>query len=654
MLDSLEETALSPFTYSALIQSEADVESIFRRNSGVYFARLAVPKRLRHVIGKAELIATTGLRDFPLAKIVGAEILCSWRRRFAELDRLAVDIVQLKIGSPALARPGFVPLRDAAAASGIDVEFLLREASQKRLRLFYEPGALPGFIIPFSEMDRDPETGGFDVPLPSQMPQVAIDTNQAGVLRLFADDVPLIAPDLIAGMECNLALFEVTENPKLGFAPAGGAQVSLDKLSAAVADVEALRQGLAARITPEQLAEARAARAAVPAGKKTNKNVSDAVAAYMAERGKSCSEDQARRIRAACDLFVELTENPRLCDVDRDLLRRYRDQLLPTVPANENKVRLQKGSLSITESIQAVSGTAWPRISAAECTKRMQWLCGMFEWLLQEKWIADDPAVGLGSGRRGRRTASAHSKRDLFTRDDLKKIFSTPWIATGRGELTKAGTYREFLPSYYWLPLLGLFTGARINEICQLSLSDIRQTESGVWYIDFNEEDEQGRKKVKNASSIRHVPIHPLLIRCGLIQWRDRLATEGHERLFPELLHDATKGYSKAAVKWFSTYLRRLGWQRNGRKVFHSFRHTLSSECLNRLGLSEAMTAQISGHKRSQSVLGSTYRKDVITEEVVQTIERLDFGLPSVAPFDAEAGLAALQDALNRKTRRPV
>jgi integrase len=628
------------------------VDSIFRRKSGVYFARLVVPSRLRQILARTELIATTGVRDVVLAKIVGAEILNSWRRRFLELDRVPMDIVQLKIGSPKLAQPGFLSLREAAAASGLDTDFLLDSASQRRLRLYYQPGQLHGYAIPYKDLEPEGQEPGFVVPLPADMPSSARPLPAVGMLRLSAQDVPLIATDLAAGKSCRLMLFEFPSNPSEAFAPSGGAEVSLDNLAAAVAEIESLRRSLAATITDEQLAEARARQVAAPANKKGTKRISEAVVAYMAEREKSCNPDQARRIRAACDLFVELMADPRLCDVDRDAVRLYRDKLLPAVPSHENKVRLQLRTTSIRESINAVSGTTWPRISAGERAKRMQWVCGMFEWLLQEKWIADDPAVGLGTVHRGRKGSAEHTKRELFTRDDLKKVFGAPWFATGRGELTKAGTYREFLPYYYWLPLLGLFTGARINELCQLSLKDIRQTKTGVWFIDINEEDESGKKKVKNASSVRHVPLHSLLIRCGLIQWRDRLEADGHDRLFPEFSHDETKGYSKAAVKWFSNYLRRLGWERNGRKVFHSFRHTLASECLNNLGLSEALTAQISGHKRSQSVLGATYRKDVVPHEVVVSVSRLGFGLPPIAVFDIDAGLTALEHATDRKDRR--
>jgi site-specific recombinase XerD len=74
-----------------------------------------------------------------------------------------------------------------------------------------------------------------------------------------------------------------------------------------------------------------------------------------------------------------------------------RDLPVAKAAAAANRARLQEWTTSITESIHAIESTKWPRISICEQTKRMQWLHGMFEWLLREKWITDDPAVGLGA-----------------------------------------------------------------------------------------------------------------------------------------------------------------------------------------------------------------------------------------------------------------
>jgi integrase len=135
----------------------------------------------------------------------------------------------------------------------------------------------------------------------------------------------------------------------------------------------------------------------------------------------------------------------------------------------------------------------------------------------------------------------------------------------------------------------------------------------------------------------------------GLIEWVERLSSLGYERLFPELLFNVVKGFSKPAVKWFSSYLKRLGWTRNGTKVFHSFRHTLASKCLNELGCSEAMVSQITGHARGESVLASTYRKDVLPSEALLVMDRVEFIFPAISKFDIDAGAAALNDALRRR-----
>jgi integrase len=404
-------------------------------------------------------------------------------------------------------------------------------------------------------------------------------------------------------------------------------------------------------VTPQQIERARSIGMPSPKRAAAHRRVSEAIDAFMRDRSRRCKPDQARRIAAGCDLFAELMDNPRLADVDRDMVRRYCDVVLPTVPANENKIRLIHRTKTVLESIKAVEGTDWPTISKSELAKRMQWLCAMFAWLRNEGWIDDDPAAGLASAVRPLKRGPERLKRDLYTREDLQLIFAADWFKSGRGELTRAGTYREFIPYYYWLPLLGLYTGARINELCQLSLADLRQTEAGTWFFDVTEDDSDGEKKarLKNASSFRQVPVHPHLIELGLLRWRERLENEGFEQLFPELRFDAVKGYSKDAVKWYSRFAKSLGWERNGKKVFHSFRHTLASECLNELRLSEAETAQISGHQRSTSVLGSVYRKDVGPDQLAPVVARLEFGLPHVAPFDIDEGIKALRDAKQRR-----
>ena len=74
---------------------------------------------------------------------------------------------------------------------------------------------------------------------------------------------------------------------------------------------------------------------------------------------------------------------------------------------------------------------------------------------------------------------------------------------------------------------MALFTGARIDEICQLHLDDIRK-EGGVWVFDINQKEE---KKLKNPGSARLVPIHPFLLNdLKILDYVETLRRRGEKR----------------------------------------------------------------------------------------------------------------------------
>ncbi|MCX7278126.1 MAG: hypothetical protein NTZ15_12520 [Burkholderiales bacterium] len=124
----------------------------------------------------------------------------------------------------------------------------------------------------------------------------------------------------------------------------------------------------------------------------------------------------------------------------------------------------------------------------------------------------------------------------------------------------------------------------------------------------------------------------------------------GHVRLFPELTWDETKGYGKYVGRWFNQQLlgTALGLVRNGKQTFHSFRHTFITACSN-AEMPERLRNELAGHSRGQGEGHATYIKDRSADEQAPYIEKLNFGLLNVAPFNVTEGLKALQDALRRK-----
>lgn len=163
-----------------------------------------------------------------------------------------------------------------------------------------------------------------------------------------------------------------------------------------------------------------------------------------------------------------------------------------------------------------------------------------FNTLLRYAWmkarlIPANPALGV----------SVDAKRDPeedvqpFDLPALKLIFGSPIYVNDERPLAGAGE------AAYWLPLLAMFTGARLNELGQLRPSDILKVpyvdrdgnELEAWCIRIVADKAEGLK-LKNAWSARRVPIHPDLIRFGFLTYVEAAREAGQSRIFPELRPD--------------------------------------------------------------------------------------------------------------------
>jgi integrase len=200
---------------------------------------------------------------------------------------------------------------------------------------------------------------------------------------------------------------------------------------------------------------------------------------------------------------------------------------------------------------------------------------------------------------RGR--SNAKEARLPFTVEHLNAIFASPiYRPENRRDKRKAAvpvdsTYltNEELPASYWLPLLALFTGARVEELGQLSPSDVYQ-EEGHWVVRITDEgDAQG---VKTGSSRRRVPLHPALIERGLLAVVE--VRRGHDRLWG-LDPDSEGRETSAWGRWFANYLRDTIAIDDRRRVFHSYRHTFK-DLMRSVGVTEEVSDALTGHQSSK------------------------------------------------------
>ena len=198
----------------------------------------------------------------------------------------------------------------------------------------------------------------------------------------------------------------------------------------------------------------------------------------------------------------------------------------------------------------------------------------LFDWAKRNGYIDDNVFTGMTVHGDKRRT---QEKREPFSPSQVRVIFSA--LTTPNSGLVRK-------PYQKWGPLIAMFTGARLNEIAQLELGDIREID-GVWCFDLNDEGED--KSLKTDAARRKVPMHSSLIDAGLPRYIEELRQGGQRRLFPDFRYCAKNGWGRNLGRWFNEkFLVELDIKSSA-LVFHSFRHGNASATGGRCGAARAV-----------------------------------------------------------------
>ena len=218
---------------------------------------------------------------------------------------------------------------------------------------------------------------------------------------------------------------------------------------------------------------------------------------------------------------------------------------------------------------------------------------------------------------------AGENKQRAFTSDELKRLFE--------GDEMRALAANPIQEGRFWLSHIGLFTGARVNEVCQINPQvDIGEDEAGIRYFNIAEETdahEDVNKSVK-TSVARKVPIHRKLLELGILDYLERLKAARSTLMFPEWKPRGGRA-SPNAERWFNRFLRDIGLHGvtndRGRAIrgFHAFRHTLLT-----YGRKQGLNLFcISGHVEKTEVtndVGEGYIDEEIAVPLEEKKRRLD------------------------------
>lgn len=284
-----------------------------------------------------------------------------------------------------------------------------------------------------------------------------------------------------------------------------------------------------------------------------------------------------KKYRPALGLFLECVGDKAVDKLKQKEIDEYFDLLCRLPPRWSDEKRKSRSS------VRELASISWPKCISKK-TFEDGYMAAFRPFLVHAVRVFQDqgfpPHLTIaGIKYSGDREETENEQRPI-RQNELLRLFTGP-------EYQSFASNPEF-QHFYWLPLIGLYTGARVNEVCQLNPQCDIRAEQGVWIFDVTEKsegDERVKKSVKNTPSRRKVPIHSELIRLGLLQYVDSIKENGAKLLFPAWNPSSAGRAAGVAERWFRNLIRATGLRDETPQArlvgFHAFRHTFLNNAMN-------------------------------------------------------------------------
>lgn len=261
-------------------------------------------------------------------------------------------------------------------------------------------------------------------------------------------------------------------------------------------------------------------------------------------------------------------------------------------------------------------------------------LGSMFAVAVSRAWREDNPCAGIRADTKVRRARK--SARPSFDISTLNRIFAGPAYVGARPAWSGIGA----TPATYWLPLLGLYTGARVEELCQLHPDDIYEEtyinasseRQSCWVIRLTHNEDR-KQAVKTAGSVRRIPLHREMVARGFLAFV--ASRRAKARVFYEMKADKFGVESGVwSLWWIREYLRKHCSPSDPKMVFHSFRHTFKDVCREH-GITKEIADALQGHSEGDS--SSNYGAEFYPlRPLVEAMDRYHVpGVKLPGPFSA-------------------
>lgn len=276
----------------------------------------------------------------------------------------------------------------------------------------------------------------------------------------------------------------------------------------------------------------------------------------------------------------------RSIDEHKSVLRNQFFKHFPIIDETFSQRRVQRWWDSLTKSEEPLSASTLTKYKS-HCSSYMRWLRRK-GYTSHQNYFSDLPI---------------NTKRLRKSKADKRKSFTDKELADLWEKLRTQKKRDEPLQELF---LFACYTGCRIEELCQLTIADVKQLQNGRLYLDIPEsKTEKGEHRL--------VPVHPILNKM-LQSKTDYLIDVGK-------VGNKYNERSSAIGKRFGRLKTSAGYGAD--KVFHSIRKSFVDK-LRSTNVPEQFAADIVGHEITTITYG-LYGSQTPVEELFKYVDAVEY-----------------------------
>jgi hypothetical protein len=338
-----------------------------------------------------------------------------------------------------------------------------------------------------------------------------------------------------------------------------------------------------------------------------------------------------REVTRAVERFIALIGDLPVGEMTNRNILDYRD-LIARMPKNLQLPNLSAAGRTLREAIQEApeGGT---RLSPGSIKKDIGGLQAVLALLVDERWVPANVALGIRVAGYAKRKQGSPADRQPLTREMMVTLFASPMftgcIGQGVAKRSRPGSF-VYQDALYWIPLLEATSGARLEELGQTLLVDIRIADLALgthrkkpfWRTVSDITDAGPDQHVKTEASKRLLFIHPWLVALGFNDYVARRRAEGATRLF-DLTWSINEKWTKELSRKLNRYIDATV-TKDARYVFYSLRHEWKDRADNS-GIDPKFADMISGS--APLTVGHKYGKGASPLKLATELDKLDVSL---------------------------